>query len=217
MFTIKIEQHFNKKSLNTLKKSIGKSDFKFILDYVHTTIGLQTKSDFEFSPNRGVNLSKIVSSNSLESIISNVIIPPFFYPYNNLDKNIQIDEDTKEKNIDWGYVNSISVSGELLKMEIYNFREEVVFYDVYSMKGHVFEDVARNPPENFDCLKVIFDYFVYLVFFFEDDKILIVERPESSEIIKFHYNKAEQLLKYIREYRDDDSNRLQYYLAHEIS
>lgn len=216
MFTIKVEQHFNKKSIEVLRKSIGKNRFRFILNYVHVTLDFQPENNFTFCPNRGVNLAKIVSSNSLGSTISNVSIPPFFYPFNNFDKYIQVSENTEEK-IDWENVNTISVSGILLKIEIYNFKEEIVSYDVHSLEGHKLENQAINPPASFDCLKTIFDYFVYLVFHFDNDKLLIIERPESSDIVNFHYKNSEELFKHIKEYRDEDSGKLQYYLANEIS
>ena len=114
--------------------------------------------------------------------------------------------------MDWNQASMVAISGRLTRISGYYRYSSVEEYDIQSLVGHAFEPYFPDAPTKFSHLITTLNYFSYLVLDFDQGKQIILERPESSDLVLFHDDRAAEIMELIQTSYDDETSQNSYQL-----
>lgn len=212
---ITIDQSFTSQSKAELLKLIGKVRFDFVFKHIYTDMNASSKEEDIYPQYFCYSWDRLIAYNQLHEQSAFLInIPSFSYPFTNIEKHITFKE-TSLLQVDHRQSSVLRFFGCLNRIQIFHFRELSKEYDVNSLKRHELESSFSDVVvEEFDYLETLHDRFAYLVLYFNNEELLVLDRPESLDVLHVYTNDdAKRLLgNYQEVYLNDDSESL-YQLA----
>jgi hypothetical protein len=215
-FHAKLEQSFSPDSLTVLSSLLGCTDLKFVFEQVYCNLNSFPNRHQDEALVRGRSLHRLLCFHQDQATHISAALPPFQYPFVGCPPHLVLTtmspDEVARQPVDWNQASMVAVSGRLLRIRGYHRYAEVEEYDVQSLIGHTYQPYFPEAPAQFSHLITTVDYFTYLVLDFDHGKQIILERPESSDLILFHDDRAAEVTEFILTSHDDETGQNSYQL-----
>ncbi|MCB0638275.1 MAG: hypothetical protein KDC54_16715 [Lewinella sp.] len=215
-FQATLEQSFSQESLAAISSLLGCTNLQFAFDQVYCNLNSFPNRQLDHALVRGRNLRRLLCFHQNEVTHVSVNLPPFAYPFvgsaPHLSMSILSPEQVARNPMDWNQASMVAISGRLTRISGYYRYSSVEEYDIQSLVGHAFEPYFPDAPTKFSHLITTLNYFSYLVLDFDQGKQIILERPESSDLVLFHDDRAAEIMELIQTSYDDETGQNSYQL-----